>query len=134
DLAKVLTAAHVMKRPERVTIDRGARVALRLMKDSGVSTIYVVDKKKKLLGYVTADQAAKASKENLKLEDVITRDIPTVQPDTLLSDIFEPMTDDKAPLSVIDESGSLVGIIVRGSVIGALAGDDKVINGNGVNE
>ncbi|TMN23028.1 quaternary amine ABC transporter ATP-binding protein [Lentibacillus cibarius] len=131
DLAKVLTAGHVMKRAENVTVDRGANVALKLMKDSGVSTIYVVDKKKKLLGYVTADQAAEAAKEGKGLEEVLTTDIPTVTPDTLLTDTFEPMADDKAPLSVVDESGRLVGIIVRGSVIGALAGDNEVLNENG---
>ncbi|TRM11839.1 glycine betaine/L-proline ABC transporter ATP-binding protein [Lentibacillus cibarius] len=131
DLAKVLTAGHVMKRAENVTVDRGANVALKLMKDSGVSTIYVVDKKKKLLGYVTADQAAEAAKAGKGLEEVLITDIPTVTPDTLLTDTFEPMADDKAPLSVVDESGRLVGIIVRGSVIGALAGDNEVLNENG---
>ncbi|QKY68512.1 glycine betaine/L-proline ABC transporter ATP-binding protein [Lentibacillus sp. CBA3610] len=134
DLAKVLTAGHVMKRAETVTVDRGANVALRLMKENGVSTIYVVDKKQKLLGYVTADQAAEAARENKALEDVLVTDIPTVHPDTLLSELFEPMADDKAPLSVVDESGKLVGIVVRGSIIGALAGNDKVLNGNGGDE
>lgn len=131
DLAKVLTAGHVMKRAERVTVDRGPRVALRLMQDNGVSTIYVVDRKKNLLGYVTAEQAARASREELSLDEVMTKDIPTVKPDTLLADAFEPMSEDRAPLSVVDEQGKLVGIVVRGSVIGALAGDDKVLNGNG---
>lgn len=134
DLAKVLTASHVMKRAETVAVDKGANVALKLMKDNGVSTIYVVDNKRKLLGYVTADQAAKASKEKLGLEEVITRDIPTVRPETLLADLFEPMAEAYAPLSVVDESGKLVGIVVRGAVIAALAGDDKVINGNGGEE
>ncbi|WP_164669574.1 quaternary amine ABC transporter ATP-binding protein [Virgibacillus doumboii] len=134
DLAKVLTASHVMKRAETVTVDKGANVALKLMKDNGVSTIYVVDNKRKLLGYVTADQAAKAAKEKLGLEEVITRDIPTVHPDTLLADLFEPMAEAYAPVSVVDDSGKLAGIVVRGSVIAALAGDDEVINGNGGEE
>src|SRR5690625_2460773 len=131
DLAKVLTAGHVMKRPERVMVDRGPLVALKIMRDNGVSTVYVVDKTKRLLGYVTADQASKASKEKKGLEEVLTRDIPTVSPDTLLADLFEPMAEAHAPLSVVDESGRLLGIVVRGSVIGALAGNDEVINGNG---
>ncbi|WP_373895639.1 quaternary amine ABC transporter ATP-binding protein [Virgibacillus natechei] len=134
NLANVFTASHVMKRAETVTVDRGPNVALRLMKENGVSTIYVVDKKQKLLGYVTADQAASAAKESKGLEDILTSDIPTVSPDTLLGDIFEPMADDKAPLSVVDDTGRLVGIIVRGAIIGALAGDDKVLNGNGGEE
>ncbi|WP_010529868.1 quaternary amine ABC transporter ATP-binding protein [Lentibacillus jeotgali] len=131
DLAKVLTAAHVMKRAETVAVDRGPKVALQLMKNDGVSTIYVVDKKQKLLGYVTADQAATAAKEGKGLEEILTSDIPTAHPETLLSDLFEPMSDDKAPLSVVDDSGKLVGIVVRGAIIGALAGNDEVMNGNG---
>jgi len=131
NLAKVLTAAHVMKRPENVMIDRGPQVALKIMKDNGISTVYVVDKERKLLGYVTADQASEAFREKKGLEEVITRDIPTVQPDTLLTDMFEAMSSDSAPLSVVDDKERLVGIVVRGSVIAALAGDDEVINGNG---
>jgi len=134
NLANVFTASHVMKRAETVTVDRGPNVALRLMKENGVSTIYVVDKQQKLLGYVTADQAAHAAKESKGLEDILTSDIPTVHPDTLLGDIFEPMADDKAPLSVVDDAGKLVGIVVRGAIIGALAGNNEVLNGNGGEE
>lgn len=134
DLAKVLTAGHVMKSPERVTVDRGPRVALKIMKDNGVSTIYVVDKQSKLLGYVTADDAAKAAQEKKSLQDVLTTDLPTISPDTLLADIFEPMNEASAPISVVDQNGRLVGIVVRGAVIAALAGDDKVLNGNGGGE
>lgn len=129
DISKVLTAGHVMKRPERVTIDRGPRLALKVMQDNGVSTVYVVDKQNKLLGYVTADDAARAVKRQLTLEDVLTRDIPTVYEETLLEDLFEPMMEAKAPLSVIDEENRLLGIVVRGSIIGALAGSSEVLNG-----
>lgn len=134
DLSKVLTAGHVMKRAESIAVNKGAKVALKLMKDYGVSTIYVVDKKKKLLGYVTADRASAAIQENKSLKDVLTTNIPKVHQDTLLADVFEPMSDDKAPLSVVDDDGRLVGIIVRGSVIGALAGNGQVLNGNGGEE
>ncbi|HET7578723.1 MAG TPA: glycine betaine/L-proline ABC transporter ATP-binding protein [Bacillales bacterium] len=132
DLSKVLTAAHVMKRAETVAIDRGPRVALQLMRDHGVSTIYVVDKKRKLLGYITADAANEAVKENKSLDEVMMKEIPTVSPDTLLVDLFEPMAESYAPLAVADEEGRLKGIVVRGSIIGALAGNNDVLNGNGV--
>lgn len=131
DLAKVLTANHIMKRAETVVSDKGPKVALRLMKENGVSTIYVVDKKRKLLGYITADQADAADKEGKQITDVMVTDVPTITPDTLLADFFEPMADQKAPLSVVDNDGRLVGIVVRGSVIGALAGNDQVLNENG---
>src|SRR5699024_12881455 len=37
DLSKVLTAAHIMKRAESITIDRGPRTALELMRNEGIS-------------------------------------------------------------------------------------------------
>lgn len=132
DLAKVLTASHVMKRAESVTTEKGPRVALELMKREGISTVYVTDKKRKLLGYVSADKADEAVKEKKNLEDVLTRDMPTVSPDTLLSELFEPMASAAVPLSVVDEEDRLEGIVVRGAVMGALAGDEQLINGNGV--
>lgn len=131
DLSKVLTAGHVMKRAEQVTVDKGPKVALKLMRDNGVSTIYVTDNKRKLLGYVTADQASEAVQDGKELKDVLTTDIPTITSDILLADLFDKITEAKAPLSVVDDSGRLIGIVVRGMVLGALAGDDTLINGNG---
>ena len=49
DLSKVLTAEHVMKRAETVQIDKGPRVALQIMRDLGISSIYVIDKRKTFL-------------------------------------------------------------------------------------
>lgn len=132
DLAKVLTAGHVMKRAENVTPDRGPRVALQMMRDQGISTVYVIDRKRKLLGYITADQASTASKEQKRIEEVMTRDVPTVSADTLLTDLFETMATANVPLAVVDDSGRLQGIVVKGAVMGAMAGNDDVINGNGV--
>lgn len=134
DVSKVLTAEHVMKRAETVQIDRGPRVALQLMRDHGVSTIYVIDKQRKLQGYITADDASAAVKEGKSIADKLTRDIPTVKPDTLLNELFEPMASAFAPLAVVDDDQKLKGIVVRGSVIGALAGDQKGLNGNGVKQ
>lgn len=131
DLSKVLTAGHVMKRAEQVTVDKGPKVALKLMRDNGVSTIYVTDNKRKLLGYVTADQASEAVQDGKELKDVLTTNIPTITSDILLADLFDKITEAKAPLSVVDDSGRLIGIVVRGMVLGALAGDDTLINGNG---
>ncbi|MGG0718261.1 glycine betaine/L-proline ABC transporter ATP-binding protein ProV [Robertmurraya massiliosenegalensis] len=132
DLSKVLTAAHVMKRPEKILADRGLRVALQIMKDAGISSLYVVDKKQKLIGAITAQDAANALKSNQKIEDIMIRDLQTVTPDTLLSDMFEQVATASLPVAVIDEEERLKGIIVRGAVLAALAGDDIQLNGNEV--
>lgn len=134
NLSKVLTAGHIMKRPETVHIDRGPNVALREMRRNGVSTVYVTDKGQKLLGYVTADDANEAAKQEKSLQDILKEVPGTVAEDTLLDDLFEPMNESGIPLAVIDEKRRLLGIVVRGAVIAALSGDDKVLNGNGGEE
>jgi glycine betaine/proline transport system ATP-binding protein len=128
DLSKVLTAGHVMKRPETVQPEKGARVALKVMKDNGISTVYLVDKQKRLIGAVTAADSREAIEKNLPLENVITKDITTVRPDTLLIDLFDDVSQATIPVAVVDEANRLIGIVIRGAVIGALAGNDTYIN------
>ncbi|MFC5604257.1 quaternary amine ABC transporter ATP-binding protein [Sporosarcina koreensis] len=129
DLSKVLTAGHIMKKADMVQIDRGARVALRLMKRQGISSIYVVDKGNRLLGAVTALDASDAAETGKTLEDVLITDIPTISPDTVLTDLFDTVSTTQIPVAVVNEEHHLQGIIIRGALIGALAGDNQFING-----
>ncbi|AKG36251.1 quaternary amine ABC transporter ATP-binding protein [Paenibacillus durus] len=123
DLSKVLTAAHVMKQPEMIRPERGPRVALQLMRDSGVSSLYVADKEMKLLGVITADDAARAIKEQQPIADVMRREIPQVRPEALLNELFELMAESHLPLAVVDEHDRLKGIVIKGAVLSALAGN-----------
>ena len=82
DLSKVITASHVMKRGERIAIDRGPRVALEIMRHQGYSSIFVVDRRLKLLGAITAEQARQAIDQKQTVAEVMTTDIPTVSEDT----------------------------------------------------
>ncbi|MGG3840883.1 glycine betaine/L-proline ABC transporter ATP-binding protein [Paenibacillus thiaminolyticus] len=133
DLSKVLTAAHIMRRPETVSLDRGPRVALQLMRDIGISTLFVVGKDKSLQGVVTAEQASEAARGGQSLQEVMFTDVPTVSPDVLLNDLFALSGEAKLPIAVVQPDGKLMGAIVRGAVLGALAGN--VPNGtNGTNE
>ncbi|WP_456276908.1 glycine betaine/L-proline ABC transporter ATP-binding protein ProV [Bacillus sp. AK128] len=129
DLSKVLTAHHVMKRAETVQIDKGPRVALKLMKDLGISSIYVVDKQQKLLGAITAKDASKAAEANQPIEGFIEKDITAVGTETLLIDLFEKVSAASIPVAVTDENNRLKGILIRGAVIGALTGNEQYING-----
>ena len=124
DLSKVLTAAHVMIRAETITMDRGPRVALQLMRERGISNLYVVDKARQLIGVVTAEDAADAIKSGQTMEQIIIRDTPTVSPDVLLSDLFDVVSSTKIPVAVIDDRQRLVGIIIRGAVLAALSGNN----------
>ncbi|MBQ6448419.1 glycine betaine/L-proline ABC transporter ATP-binding protein ProV [Cytobacillus oceanisediminis] len=128
DLSKVLTANHIMKRAEAVTIEKGPRVALQMMKKLGISSIYVVNKRRELLGAITADDARVAAEKNEGIETILQKDVITVTGDTLLSDLFDKVSTAIIPVAVIDEQNRLKGILVRGAVIGALAGNNELIN------
>lgn len=129
DRSKVLTAQHIMKRPETVNIEKhGPRVALERMREEGLSSIYVTDRSRNLKGYVTADNARQAIDENVKdLAQVIETNVPTCDLDTSMNDIFDIIHNSPVPIAVV-EDGKLRGIIVRGAVIGALAGSEVSIN------
>jgi glycine betaine/proline transport system ATP-binding protein len=128
DLSKVLTAGHILKKADTVQIDRGPRVALRLMKRLNISSIYVVDKGNILLGAVTAQDAVLATESGKSLHEVLQVDLPMIPPDTLLTDLFDIVSTAVIPVAVVDEQNKLKGIIIRGALIGALAGDGQFIN------
>jgi len=119
-----------MKKADTVMIERGPRVALRLMNQLGISSIYVVDKGNRLIGAVSAQDAVKAVEEDRPLQDVLVTNILKVTPDTVLTDLFDDVSTATIPVSVVDENDKLKGIIIRGALIGALAGNDRFINQN----
>lgn len=127
DRSKILTAQHIMKRPETVNIENhGPRVALERMREEGLSGVYVVDGNRNLKGYVTADDAADAVKKEVRsLEGILVNNIPKVDKETPMTDIFNIIHDSPMPVAVI-ENEKLVGIIVRGAVIAALSEDGEV--------
>lgn len=128
DRSKVLTAENIMQRPETLNIkNHGPRFALEQMRKEGISSMLVVDSQRTLLGYITAEDASDARKNNIQtIESILKVDIPTVTRTTSMNDIFSVIHDSTTPVAVVDE-GKLVGIIVRGAVIAALAGESEVI-------
>lgn len=123
DLSKVLTASNVMIRAETITMDRGPRVALQLMRDRGISNLYVVDKARQLLGVVTAEDSAAAIRSGSTLEAIMVREVEKVSPDVLLGELFDVVSSAKIPVAVVDERQRLLGIIIRGAVLSALSGN-----------
>lgn len=123
DLSKVLTAASVMRRPETIGLDRGPRVALQLMRESGISNLFVVDRGRRLIGVITAEDASAAVREGKSLEDIVIRDVEVVEKDRLLYQLFDICGSSKHPVAVVDDNNRIIGVIVRGAVLGALAGN-----------
>lgn len=130
DRTKILTLKDVMKRPTPVVQLRdGPNIALRIMKENGISSVFVVDRGRKLQGLITAELAIEARKNGISsLNEITLLEVPVRDEDVLVQDILPVIAESKVPMAVVDEEQRLTGIIVRGSVLAALAdngGDQK---------
>lgn len=122
DRTKVLTAEGVMKSPDPVVFLRdGPRVALRLMREHGISSIFVVTRERKLAGILLAEDALQAVKEHKEdIKGIIISDVPKVGVDTPVIDIIPVIADTKFPVAVTREDDKLAGILVKGSVLAGM--------------
>lgn len=124
DISKVLTAESVMKKSEAVAHLKadGPHAALRKMKSNAISSLFVVDRERRLIGVVSAEDTAELVKQGSKdLLPIINTDITAVNLDTPAIDLFELLKDIPYPLAVVDDKKRLKGVIVRGLLLAAIA-------------
>ncbi|HJD44217.1 MAG TPA: glycine betaine/L-proline ABC transporter ATP-binding protein [Candidatus Paenalcaligenes intestinipullorum] len=123
DMSKVLTARHVM-RPVRVTArpTDGPRTTLRKMSEFGFDAIYVTQRDRTLVGLIHVSEVRKAIEDQAdSLDAYIDRDVPTVNPEEALSSLFGLFDGRSIPIAVVEESGKLAGVIVKGAILSELA-------------
>ncbi|MCC8194221.1 MAG: glycine betaine/L-proline ABC transporter ATP-binding protein [Deltaproteobacteria bacterium] len=124
DLSRVLTAASVMKRSEAVAVlgVDGPRTALRKMRHSGIAYLFVIDRSQRLRGLISVERVSEMfAKGERDLESIMLRDIKTVTLDTPASELIPLMADLPYPLAVTDARDRFAGVIIRGTLLGALA-------------
>lgn len=125
DRSKVLTAQNIMVPALTTNIEiDGPSVALNRMRKEEVSMLLAVDKRRHLKGSLTAESAREARKNNLTLKKVIDKNVKKIDKDMLVTDIFNLIYDSPTPLAVV-ENDRLIGVVIRGSVIEALAETDS---------
>ncbi|AWN20035.1 MULTISPECIES: quaternary amine ABC transporter ATP-binding protein [Streptococcus] len=121
DRSKVLTAQNIMIKPITANVDSdGPNVALKRMDVEEVSMLVATNRKRQLLGVISADAAYDARKAGKKLADVVDPNIRTVPQDMVLTDILPLIYDSAAPIAVLNENKRPVGVIIKGRVIEAL--------------
>ena len=125
DKTKVLQAKNIMFKPGAlVFIKDGPKVAIREMRDAGISSVFVVDNERRLQGLVTIDDALKALQERRELQEILIKDYLTTGPETSIEELLPMASTMRYPLAVVNENNKLLGIIVKVSVLSAL------VNGN----
>jgi glycine betaine/proline transport system ATP-binding protein len=123
DKTKVLSVRHIMIAPSCLIREQADPVtAIREMRENDVSTAYVIGRKMEFIGVVTLTNALRARHDNLpSVASVLTRDVPKVEEDALISDIIGTASDTPFPLAVLDDRGRLEGIVSRAAILSSLS-------------
>ncbi len=131
DLTRVYSASDVMRRPEPVArCTAGPRVALHLMEEHDIGSVFVVDRERRLKGLVTLEDTLKAVRAGRGLGEIITTEVPTVALDTPLTDIISLIAGSPYPVAVVDDESRLRGLVFRGAILGALARKGGDVDGS----
>ena len=126
DRSKVLQAKHIMFKPGAlITKKHGLKVAIKEMETNGISSVFVVDEKRRLQGIITIDDAIEGIKNNRSMLNILKHDYYTTDEETYVQDLISMAVETKFPIAVVNENKKLLGIIVRVSVLSGLIQDNS---------
>jgi len=127
DRSKVLTCESLMKRPELVIpLKMGPRTALKMLDDSDQVIGMVVDKDRRFVGLVKAEDILRALERSAPLSEAVNDSIRTVTPDTKVEDLIAILVETDYPIPVLNDAGVLIGVIYPGSVMDKIRPDEFV--------
>ncbi|HEX6987974.1 MAG TPA: CBS domain-containing protein, partial [Bacillota bacterium] len=122
DRSRVLRARDVMQpAAPLLRVSHSPSVAVREMEQKGLSSAFVVGPNRRLAGLITVDRALRAveaGQPDLRAE--VDTGITTVGPDTPLEELIPLAVEARYPIAVVDDGGTLRGIVLRVSVLRGL--------------
>ncbi len=131
DRSKVITAGTIMQDPLAVLRLRdGTGRAVRLMREHGRSTLFVVDEDRRLRGMVRIDDAVERVKHDQHdLAEILVEDVKTTSPAQPLTELMTDAAETPVPIAVVDDQGRLRGIVTRAAMLSAIAGEEVTAHG-----
>src|SRR5690625_3486164 len=128
DRSDVLTASAIMQRPLATAMLRdGPRTVLRKLRRYGLSGIFVMDRERRLQGYLSSESVVEQVRADSEAEQIRQEDFEEpliVQTDTPLNEIIDLASQVSKPIAVVDGDKRLRGVIVKGAILAALAGNN----------
>ena len=126
--ARVLTARVVMDREiTPIPVSTPPQEALRGMRRLNHYLSYVVDRDRKYLGVVLAEQVAAAKVGDPNLAGTLIADTPTTTPDKVLTDLLAVSAASTLPIAVVDEQGVFLGALPKSTILRALASEHEIL-------
>ncbi len=125
DRGRIVTAGTIMfENPEHIRFKTaGPAIALRKMREVGVTSLPVVDDENKFIGFVKDKDMLDLKNQGKKsIEDKVYRDLNTVYEETPVAEMLPLFLDSDLNLAVVDDNKKLLGVVVHSSVIGEMVG------------
>ena len=123
DLSRVLPAKAAMVAPQAVIFERdGARTALHKMNEVDFTLGFIVKRDYTYCGTIGIDHVERAVRERAQTMEGLYEQTPPIRLDTPLSDVIGMVSTWPFAEPVVDEeTGKLLGIVTRTSVLSVLA-------------
>lgn len=130
--AAILTAGAIMEPvKEKAFPGDGPRTILRKIRKNNLTGILVTDTKRDLKGYILASELVEhinkyKDQDKIPFDQKLLKQPTAVHKDLPLNDVINAYNNNTfGPLAVIDDDNRLEGVIVKGAIISALAGEDS---------
>ena len=108
--------------------DASAQEAAQLLDQHRISGLPVVDEGSDIIGVVTeADIISKVDKEGLRVSDIMSTEVISVNEETAASEIALLLTERKIKRVPVVQDGKLVGIVSRADIVHAVAQGHLII-------
>jgi len=128
DRTGVLTARSIMQ-PVKATalLNDGPHTALTKMRRFGLSGLLVLDRERRVHGYVSSEavvaQLRDAQAEQDRIDTGRMTPALSVGLDTSLGELITVASGSSEPIAVVDAPGRLRGVVVKGAILAALASE-----------
>lgn len=123
DRGRALTASAIMRPADPLLAGMGPRQAVREMRQAGLSSRFVVDRDRHLLGLLRVDRAAKGIEEGEEsIRPLIDPKVLTVSPGDAVVEVARGVATEKMPAAVVDAQHRIQGLVTWVDIVASVGG------------
>jgi len=134
--AKVVTARSIMEQPNTLLYDwQSPKTSLYILSRANLDNAFVVNRRGKLVGLVTADKLKEVTqKRGALLDEALETELPAATLDTVIEDLLPMAASTGYPIPVVDEKGRFSGEVNTSTLLMSMveqreveAGEEKTV-------
>lgn len=112
----------MIKNPIKASAERTLLQGIEIMKANHVDSLLIVDKENILSGIITLKEIRATLNKNIKLKDIMERELITAYEDDSIVDVIEKIEKEKVSyIPITDKRSKLLGLITKSSLLSVLS-------------